>query len=151
MKRVDLNKFSKELGGFADLSLAKKKRAVIAGVARSIPDLIQASPVDTGMYANSWDFTVQEDSVTVGNYAPYAGIIEYGARKHWAPIAPLLAWAKRVLGSGSQPPEYDAQVRALAYAVQKKIAMKGQDPRHIMENEIPKIIQNIREELKRVR
>lgn len=151
MKRVDLKDFSKELGGFAQLSLAKKRSAVIAGIARSIPDLVQASPVDTGLYANSWSFTAHETSVIVGNSAPYAGIIEYGARPHTPPIGPLLSWAKRVLQSSSQPPNYESKVWALAKSVQAKIAANGQQPRHIMENMIPKIIENIREEMKRVR
>lgn len=146
-KIVNLEDFAKELGDFANASLETKRKAVISGVARSIPDLVAASPVDTGMYAASWDMTVLEKSVILGNYAPYAGIIEYGARPHWAPIGPLLAWAKRVTGSNSQPPDYDSHVWGLAKAVQNKIAHEGQLPRHIMENMIPIIIQNIRMEL----
>lgn len=148
MKRVNLENFSKELKGFSSASLKQKKAAVVRGVARSLPDLVAASPVDTGLYAASWDMTVEEKSVIIGNYAPYAGIIEYGARPFTPPIAPLLAWAKRVLGNGSQPPDYDSEVWALAKATQHKISEYGMAPRHILENMIPKIIQNIRAELK---
>jgi hypothetical protein len=148
-KIVDLNKFSKELGDFSNASLAIKRKAVIAGIARSIPDLVAASPVDTGAYAASWDMTVLEKSVLLGNYAPYAGVIEYGSRPHTMPIGPLLSWAKRVTGSSSQPPNYEAKVWALAKYVQKKIADKGQEPKHIMLNMIPAIIANIKEELER--
>lgn len=147
MKRVDLDKFSAELGNFTKQSLATKKKAVIGGVARSIPDLVAASPVDTGLYAASWDFTVEENSVIIGNYAPYAGIIEDGARPFTPPLGPLLAWAKRVTGSGSQPPDYDSEVWALARYTQKKIEREGMRPRHILENMIPTIIENIRKEL----
>lgn len=150
MKRVNLEDFGKELKGFSKLSLEKKRKAVVRGVARSLPDLIAASPVDTGLYAASWMFTETENSVILGNYAPYAGIIEYGARPHAVPIKPLLAWAKRVLQSDSQPPNYESKVWALAKSVQQKIMKFGQQPRHIMEDAIPKIIGNIREELKRV-
>lgn len=149
MKKVKLEKFSEELQKFSGLSLAKKRKAVLSGIARSIPDLVAASPVDTGAYAASWGFTADEHSAFVGNYAPYAGVIEYGARPHWVPIGPLLAWAKRVTQSSSQPPDYDSKVWALAKHVQNKIAVQGQAPKHIMENEIPTIIQNIREELRR--
>ena len=113
--------------------------------------LAAASPVDTGMYAASWDMTVEERSVIMGNYAPYAGIIEHGARPHRPPIGPLLAWAKRVTQSSSQPPDYDRHVWALAMAVQKKIEREGQAPKHVMENLIPAIIENIKEELRHVR
>lgn len=148
-KKVDLAKFSGELGEFANASLRAKRKAVISGIARSIPDLVANSPVDTGLYAASWGMTVLEKSVIVGNYSPYAGVIEYGARPHTPPIGPLLAWAKRVTGSNSQPPDYDSHVWAIAKAVQKKIAEHGQAPRHIMENMIPKIIENIRQEFDR--
>jgi len=146
-KVVDLNKFSNELGDFANVSLKAKRKAVISGIARSIPSLVAASPVDTGMYAASWAMTALENSVILGNYAPYAGIIEYGARPHRPPLGPLLNWAKRVLGSNSQPPDFEPKVWALAKAVQNKIAAVGQQPKHIMENMIPTIIENIRQEL----
>lgn len=149
MKRVDLADFSRELGDFSKASLARKRQAVISGVARSISDLVAASPVDTGLYAASWDMTVEEGAVILGNYAPYAGILEYGARPFTPPIGPLLAWAKRVTGDGSQPPNYSDNVWALARYVQQKIAREGMQPRHIMENAIPQIIKNIAEELKR--
>ena len=147
---VLLSDFSKELGKFGELSLEKKRKAVASGIAQSIPDLVAASPVDTGLYAASWDMTVLEKSVILGNYAPYAGVIEYGARPFTPPLGPLLAWAKRVTGSSSQPPNYDSHVWALAKHVQKKISEQGMQPRHIMENMIPTIIENIKMELKRV-
>lgn len=146
---VNLEDFGDQLEGFMKRSLEQKRKAVATGVARSIPDLVAASPVDTGLYAASWDMTVEEKAVIVGNHAPYAGIIEYGARPHAVPIGPLLAWAKRVLQSPSQPPDYEPKVWALAKAVQEKIKEQGQAPKHIMENMIPKIIERIREELRR--
>ena len=121
-KVIRLEDFAKELGNFVDESIERKKQAVIKGVARSIPDLVAASPVDTGLYAASWDFTVEEYGVVVGNYASYAGVIEDGARPFVPPIGPLLAWAKRVTGDPSQPPEYSSHVWALAKAAQKKIS-----------------------------
>lgn len=157
-KIVDLADFSKELGSFAQLSLKAKRQAVVSGVARSIPDLVAASPVDTGLYAASWDMTVLEQSVVLGNYAPYAGVIEYGARPFKPPLEPLLAWAKRVLSgqknssgqkieTGQPETDYSDEVWALAIYTQKKIEQYGMQPRHIMEDAIPQIIANIKEEL----
>jgi hypothetical protein len=148
---VDLEDFSRTLGDYSTRHLKDRKRAVMAGIAKSIPDLVAASPVDTGLYAQSWMMTETETSAIIGNSAPYAGIIEYGARPHKPPLGPLLAWAKRVTGSSSQPPDYEPHVWAIAIAVQKKIEEQGQQPKHILENMIPKIISNIREELKRGR
>lgn len=149
-KVVNLKDFAKELGNFAKLSLEKKRSAVAKGLARSIPDLVAASPVDTGMYAASWNFTVGETSAIIGNTAPYAGIIEYGARPFTPPIAPLLAWAKRVLGDGSQPGDYSSRVWALAKYTQNKITANGMRPRHILEDMLPTIIENIKEEMQKI-
>ena len=157
-KVIDLENFPKELGNFAALSLKKKREAVAKGIAKSIPDLVAASPVDTGLYAASWDFSVEEKKVILGNHAPYAGIIEYGTRPFTPPLAPLLAWAKRVLtgsknaegqviDTGQRESDYSPEVWKLALGVQKKISIHGMQPRHIMENAIPGIIANIRQEL----
>lgn len=45
---------------------------------------------------------------------PYARYVEEGTAPHWAPIAPLKLWARRVLGS-----------ERLAYVVQRAIARRG--------------------------
>lgn len=155
MKTINLEDFGDELKDFAQASLAKKKAATIAGIVKSLPDLVAASPVDTGLYAASWDFTVTETSAIIGNYAPYAGIIENGARPFTPPIGPLLNWAKRVLqGGGGQDTgemdsNYSPEVWALAKYTQKKISEHGMTPRHILENMIPTIIKNIKEEYAR--
>lgn len=148
-KRVKLEDLSKEIKNFSKRNLKERRLAVIRGIQASIPMLVASSPVDTGGYAQSWDMQISETSALLGNYAPYAGVIEYGARPHTMPIAPLLAWAKRVLSSPSQPPDYDDHVWALATYTRKKIAEQGQAPKHILENAIPAIIENIRRELAR--
>lgn len=167
-KRVELKDFSKALGDFSKKSLKEQRAAVARGLARSIPDLVAASPVDTGLYAASWDFTMEEEAGIIGNYAPYAGVIEDGARPFTPPIGPLLAWAHRVLNGtdakrgqpltkaeaqstgNSQLSGYSSEEWGLAVGVQKKIAKHGMAPRHILKNMIPTIIENIRKELKNV-
>src|SRR5262245_50297061 len=52
--------------------------------------------------------------------APYAPYVEYGTGPHWAPIGPLLLWARRVLGN-----------ERAAYAVQRAIARRGTRARHM--------------------
>lgn len=120
-----------------------QKNAVAAGVARSLPDLVAASPVDTGLYAQSWRMTNDEKSVVLGNDAPHAPIIEFGARPFSPPIEPLLAWAKRVLNDSSQPPEYSPEVKALAWGVKKKIEREGMAPRAVLSGMLDTIIDNI--------
>jgi len=50
----------------------------------------------------------------------YAECVEVGTVPHWAPIAPLKLWAKRILGDESA-----------AYAIQRKIAFKGTKGQHM--------------------
>jgi hypothetical protein len=64
------------------------------------------------------DTTPQGSEVRVD--APYAGIIEAGARPHWTPIGPLLEWATDHAKDGNG--------WALAKYVQKKIAERGSAP-----------------------
>jgi hypothetical protein len=58
-----------------------------------------------------------------------------------------LEWAKRVLQDPSQPPDYSPDVWALAKGTQKKIANVGIAPKHVLQNALPFIIENIRQEL----
>jgi len=149
-KTVRLENFASELKEWSNATIDKQRAAVQGGIMQSIPDLVAASPVDTGLYAASWDFTIDEKSAILGNYAPHAAIIERGARPFTPPLKPLLAWAKRVLKSASQPPEYDDRVWALARGTQKKISEHGIEPRHILENMLPQILENIKQELKKL-
>jgi len=141
---------AKEMGKWSKEHVQNLKNAAVVGIAGSIPMLVQASPVNTGQYASSWDMSVGELNIILGNYAPHAPIIEAGARPFTPPIAPLLAWAKRVLQDGSQPPEYSPRVRALAWGVRKKIEKEGMKPRRVMEKALPMIIQNIKKEFEKI-
>ena len=149
-KVVRLEDLNIELEKNSKIILEDQKKAVVSGLLRSIPDLVQSSPVDTGRYASSWDFTQTEASVILGNFAPHAPIIELGARPFRPPLGPLLAWAKRVLKDSSQPPEYSDQVWALAVGVQKKIEKEGMKPKNVLRKAIPNIIQNVIQELNKL-
>ena len=145
-KSVSLQNLAEELGAYSESHIKSLKQATTLGIAKSIPLLVETSPVDTGLYAQSWDFTADEESVILGNYAPHSPIIEYGARPFTPPLKPLLAWAKRVLQDPSQPPDYSDQVWSLAVGTQKKISEVGMQPKKVMENAIPQIIENIKQE-----
>jgi hypothetical protein len=149
-KVVQLKDFAGVLDQFTHLTLQKQRKGVTSGIARSIPTLVERSPVDTGLYAQSWGFTSDETKAVLGNYAPHAPIIEFGARPFTPPLKPLLEWAKRVTGSASQPPAYDDHVQALARYTQQKIAREGIKPRHILENALPAILENIKRELENI-
>ena len=145
-KVVNLQDFAKELGVYNAAQVEKLKAAALDGIAKSVPMVVKRSPVDTGLYAQSWGFTPTEFGAVLGNTAPHSAVIEFGARPFTPPIGPLLAWAKRVLKDPSQPPNYSDQVWGLARGTQKKIAEVGMQPRQIMSDAIPAILENIKEE-----
>jgi len=147
VKVVKLNDFAKVLKENSSKHISEVKAATYRALAQAIPILVENSPVDTGLYAASWTFTMEEESAFIGNFAPHAAIIEEGARPFTPPIAPLLAWAKRVLKDPSQPPEYSDRVWALASYTRNKIQEHGMMPRHILQNALPAIIEAIRREL----
>lgn len=147
---MNLADFAKELGIHNKEHLAKLQEATLLGIAQAVPLLVETSPVDTGLYAQSWQFRKEEFGAILGNTAPHASIIEYGARPFTPPIGPLLAWAKRVLMDPSQPPDYSPEVWGLAKGTQKKISEEGMRPKHVMENAIPEIIENIKAEYMRM-
>jgi hypothetical protein len=149
-KTIDLKDFSKELKKWTEKNAALVRQVSIDEVHAAIPRLVEKSPIDTGLYAQSWGTDIDEEAglATIGNYAPHAGIIENGARPFTPPIKPLLAWAKRVLQDHSQPPNYSDDVWRLAKGTQKAIAERGLRPQHIMENEIPVIMENILKKLR---
>jgi len=149
-KTIDLKDFAKEIGAYSKDQIVALKEATLLGIAKSIPMLVEKSPVDTGLYAQSWAFNKTETGAILGNTAPHSPIIEYGARPFTPPLAPLLAWAKRVLKDSSQPPDYSPDVWGLAIGTQKKIAAVGMQPRHIMQDAIPDILENIKEEYLRI-
>jgi len=81
------------------------------------------------------DFT--EEAIEVQKQAVVAGMVKS-----------ILAWAKRVLQSSAQPPDYDSEVWGLAVGVQKKIEAEGMQPRNVLEKALPKIIANIQQEFR---
>lgn len=59
-----------------------------------------------------------DGGIVWGFSAEYARFVEEGTEPHWAPIAPIKKWARRVTGKGE----------SFAYYVQWKIAQEGTDP-----------------------
>lgn len=150
-KTINLREFPGLIPKYWETQKDKIRAAVGNGIMKSLADIVRNTPVDTGLMAQSWDFTIEETKAIIGNYAPHAPVVEYGARPFTPPILPLLAWAKRVLQDPSQPPNYSDAVRALAYHTRAKIQHEGMSPNNIMEKSLPDIIRNIKEELRAIR
>ncbi len=149
-KVVKLENFGKELRKANKARLGDYRLAIGNAIIDSVIPLTKASPVDTGEYAASWDFEISEKEAILGNFAPHAPVIEKGARPFTPPLGPLLAWAKRVLKSPSQPPDYDSEVWGLAKGTQNKIARLGMMPKNVLEKELPNIVERARAELRKI-
>jgi hypothetical protein len=106
-------------------------RAIVEEVAS---EARSRTPVNTGLLRASiaTDVTTGTSlgaairgTVFTGAQAPYAPYVEEGTAPHWAPIGPLLLWARRVLGN-----------ERAAYAVQRAIARRGTRGRHMFRDAI---------------
>ncbi len=73
---------------------------------------------DLGFLKNSVHVYPVGDDFVVKVEADYASAVNDGTFPHWAPIKPLLGWARRKLGE-----------EKAAYAVRAKIAKKGTEPK----------------------
>lgn len=114
-------------------------------------------PFDRGMYLRGWGVHPHSEGAKLLNSVPYAGVIEEGARPHWAPIQPLTEWVLRKLIGGPKKSvsayasdfnrktkrgklaksHYRAidkikEARGIAQLIQFKIAKRGQKGRFVM-------------------
>jgi hypothetical protein len=95
------------------------RRAAAAGAEA----LAHVAPVGiTGQFKSKLRAIPTEHGAVIQDDAPYAGIIELGARPHWAPVQPLYEWFKYKLGLDSKEGWH------AAYAFQRKLAREGQRP-----------------------
>jgi hypothetical protein len=100
---------------------AQRKRMYDA-MDRGHSEALDRVPVSSGtlmqsIYEPTWD----GDTLRFGATEDYAASVEFGSAPHYAPIAPLKKWSRRVLG--------DEQA---AYAVQEKIAEVGTEAQPYM-------------------
>ena len=144
-KVVQLDKFSDELKMYSEKNIELYKKSVIDALLNNFQEIVKKSPVDTGLYAQSWDLIITEKNALLGNYAPHAAIIEFGARPFTPPLKPLLDWARRVLKRS----DFTDDVWALAKYTQNKISQEGMKPRHILTDSLDKILNDIRINLRK--
>jgi hypothetical protein len=145
---VPLDRFSDVMARFNDRQIEEYKAAVVDALAKALPRLVESSPVDTGLYAQSWDLILTEKTAIIGNYAPHAPIIEYGARPFTPPLGPLVAWAKRVLRTQVGADELEKAAWALAKHTQQKISEEGMKPNFVLTNQLDLIIGDIERNMK---
>lgn len=111
-------------------------RGIRNGVRRGRSLLVHRTPKDMGLLKASWrDTTARSlDSVVteIFNDAPYAGIVEEGARPHGVNAAGRLAlteWAERHF-PGLDP----KAIKSIVFAIIEKLRVEGQKPTHFVRN-----------------
>jgi hypothetical protein len=126
--------------------LRKREAALKAAIARGIRNgvrrnramLVMRTPKDNGLLKASWHDSAsrggrQEGVVAeVWNDAPYAGIVEEGARPHGVSAAGRLAlyeWAHRHF-----PAAEDAELKGIVWAICKKLRERGQEGTFFVRN-----------------
>lgn len=102
---------------------------------------------DRGILKNSWRAEKTQSGAVVFSDAPYAGIIELGARPHKVGkrVRELLAaWAVRKLGLTP------ADAERAAFFIAKKIEDEGQAPKYLVRDALPMARAFYREEVTRL-
>lgn len=129
------------------------KRGVLEAAALGTELAARQAPVDTGKLKQSFRLRRKGASghPEIVADAPYAGIVEAGARPHWTPMLPLVRWVrrhaksfgiaegqKRSKGKGSA---FGAgpEIVAVARAIQRKIGYHGQKPKWVVRGLMPKL------------
>ena len=138
-----------------DLQIVRERvipAAQLDSANETLRQVVKAGPVDRGEYKAGWTVREVSGEVQLANDAPYAGVIELGARPFRPPFAPIYEWVKRKAaalgivqlkagkrfrGSASLTNDEDAAAKKVAWAVVNAIAKRGLPPRYIMRVQLP--------------
>ena len=118
---------------------------------RSRVALVRKTPVDRGQMKNAW--RVAGDArysprkgrapIRIVNDAPYAGVVERGARPHKVSRAgreSLEDWARRKLGVSRK------EAKAISFAIAKKLEKEGQKGLFIVQEALPEMRRTLQKE-----
>jgi hypothetical protein len=93
--------------------------------------------VATGLYARSFESRkTGVFSREVGNTAPYARIVEWGARPHRPPYEPILKWVKVKKG------EHGEDAERTAWKIVAKIEREGNEPKFVMTKAVVRTVED---------
>jgi Bacteriophage HK97-gp10, putative tail-component len=138
------------------------RRAALRAANRGMGILVRRTPADTGHMRRAWRVKPLKNGARIENTAPYAGVVEFGARPHYPPWEPIIRWVARqqkvslsgydlsVYGrafpigqpKGVRGARKDFAVQwvvAMARGLVDKIGLEGQEPTHFIRKELPKL------------
>lgn len=141
--------------------------AALAGVVIVTAEIDRQKIIDTGALKASIRVRRTPTGAELVIHAPHAGVLEAGARPHWAPLQPLIDWVTRhraAFGmSKLKPPsrrvyktplgatrarlretfyamakaDQDADIKAIAYGIRWKIHEEGSKPHWFVRKSLP--------------
>lgn len=128
-------------------------------------------PVDVGVYAAGWRAQRTPTGAVVGNAVPHAVWIEIGRRPGPVSVEAIAQWVRRKGLHLSLMPQAlrkakasspkgtsrkqlkvqaeDAAVKSLAFAISKKLAAEGYEPRHVLRRAVVNSRGQVRNVLRR--
>lgn len=144
-------------------------RAARRAARRSVAVLKRVTPVHDGLLAKAWRVRNTKEGAELINDAPYAGVIEMGARPHMPPWEPIIRWVAKkqgvpltgydlsvygqafpfgeVKGTRGRRKDFAIQwVVAMAKGLVDKIFAVGSEPKRFVHAQLPKLREIFAEE-----
>lgn len=146
-------------------------RAIFSALQRGKAYIVGKTPVDRGILRNAWRVVqLSGGGAELVNDAPYAGIMERGARPFKTSGAGILAlkgWVMRMFKSGRMIPngarssiktgktrlpkkaDLETQAEGIAFAIAKKFERVGMKGKRFVWQALPQLAQLMEEEIQR--
>ena len=148
MKRVDIHDFPRVLGQDMRRLNEKLKDAAYLAALKNVNVVAEKSPVDTGFYKASHVAQKTSNGAKVTNTAPYAGVLEAGARRHGVSAEGIERLAQWALRKGIA--QNKEQALQIAIGKARKLAMYGEKPRWIYKNSLKEMKKNMEDMMRKV-
>lgn len=138
---------------------AAVRKGALRAAHRGRTHLVSVSPVDQGAFKSAWRVARDAEGYPmITNDAPYAGVIERGARPHPVSregIENIKEWVKRKVLGGLTLAKYSAQqgrkvkrgsgsvswvdreAESIAWAIAAKLKKEGQKGLYLVQNAVP--------------
>lgn len=143
--KIDMESLAFELKARAKAVREIATKATLDAALETQPQVVKATPVDTGFLAGSWivkgaaaansELGIVGRPTELRNDAPYAGIIEKGTRPFKPPFKPLYEWAKRKAGDLALGGMIQISPNAFRRTKRRLISKTGQ-PLHYSESRL---------------
>jgi len=139
--KIDLSNLQRELSNRVVKTKQLVEEGLLSGAKKSLRILVKNTPEDTGELSKSWKVHKAMNGVTIENDAPYAGVVEEGARPHGVNaegIRSLTAWAGRTFPGAS--PE---AIKSIVWGVVRKLKEEGQEPTFFVKNSLEAVVKEV--------